>query len=43
MGIDVLSQFPLITVPLADAGLLFIFLIAAGVTAMTFVPLRVRR
>ena len=37
MGIDVLSQFPLITVPLADAGLLFIFLIAAGVTAMTFV------
>lgn len=40
MGIDVLSHCgPLshISAPLGDAGLLIVFLLAAGVTAMTFV------
>lgn len=40
MGPEVVSHFGLSSVhaaPLADAGLLFVFLIAAGVTAMTFV------
>ena len=37
MGIDVLSHLPTTTaLPLADAGLLFIFLVASGVTALTF-------
>jgi hypothetical protein len=37
MGIDVLSQFcASAALPLADAGLLIVFLFAAGVTAMTF-------
>ena len=38
MGIEVLSQVAANTAfPLADAGLLFIFLLAAGVTSITFV------
>jgi hypothetical protein len=37
MGIDVLSQFLTTTaLPLGDAVLLFVFLLAAGVTGITF-------